>query len=330
MVKMLRSGVIPLLIASLASGAAASQRPAGPAPIEEQVVFASGGGRKLAGTLTFPTVGKAPFPLAVTVTGSGPHFRDGNRTKAHPYRPFRDIATALALAGVATLRLDDRGVGESTGDANAATGADTADDTRAAVLWLRGRPEIDPSRIALIGHSLGGEIAPIVASDDPRVAALVLMGAPARNFRETMRYQHRYRIESDPAIPPASRAPALAEAMRQQEVNVAASVEKWRQWAQDLDPLVAVRQVRCPVLILHGLTDRAVPPEDARILERALREASNRRVTVRLFEQVNHHFQRDPVGAREGYDRLKDQKVAPEVLKTLSDWLANTLRSATR
>jgi uncharacterized protein len=292
---------------------------------QEEVSIAGREGRRLAGTLTLPVTGKPPFSAALTLTGSGAHFRDGNRTPDHPYRPFRHIAAALAARGVATLRLDDRGVGGSTGDASSATGDDTADDARVALEWLRQRADIDPARLALIGHSLGGEVAPLVAADDPRLAALVLMGAPAQNFRETMRYQHRYLIENDPEIPPGQRETALAEAMRRQEENVAASVEKWRPWAQDRDPLPTARRVRCPVLILHGLTDRAVPPDDASRLAEAIRGGGNARVTVRLFPSVNHHFQHDPVGARAGYDRLPTQDLEPAFLDALSSWLAETL-----
>ena len=91
---------------------------------EQEVVIAGRSGRSLAGTLTLPSTGTAPFPVAVSLTGSGLHYRDGNRRPEHPYRPFREIADALAERGVAMLRLDDRGVGGSTGDGNAATGDD--------------------------------------------------------------------------------------------------------------------------------------------------------------------------------------------------------------
>ena len=278
----------------------------------------------LTGTLSLPA-GQGPFPAVVTLTGSGAHYRDSNRTPPHPYRPFRQIAGRLAACGVATLRLDDRGVGGSQGDADAATAEDTADDARAAVRFLRGRPDVDPRRIGLVGHSYGGEIAPMVAAGDPSLAAVVLLAGPARTFRETMRYQHRYRIENDPTIKAEDRAAALSEAMRQQERNVAASTEAWRRSIQDRDPLPTARRLRMPVLILQGLTDRAIDPEDARLLERAIREGGNRRVEVRLFPGVNHHFQRDPVGAREGYDKLPTQDLAPEVLDALCSWLSTTL-----
>jgi dienelactone hydrolase len=280
----------------------------------------------LAGTFTLPDRGRLPFPAVITVTGSGAHHRDGNRTPDHPYRPFRGIADALAGCGIATLRLDDRGVGESEGDAAGATAEDTAADTRAAVRFLRARPDIDPRRIGLVGHSYGGQIAPMVAADDAELAALVLLGAPARTFRETMRYQHRYRIAGDPTIAAAGRDAALADAMRRQEANVATTTEAWRRSIQDRDPLPTARRLRLPVLILHGLTDRAVDPEDARLLERAIRENGNRRVARRLFPGINHHFQRDPVGAREGYDRLPTQELAPEVLAALCSWLGASLR----
>jgi dienelactone hydrolase len=280
----------------------------------------------LAGTLTLPARGRAPFPAVVTLTGSGAHFRDGNRPNEPDYRPFRQIAERLAECGVATLRLDDRGVGGSGGDADAATAEDTAADARAALHFLRSRRDIDARRLGLVGHSYGGEIAPMVAADDPALAAVVLLAGPARTFRETMRYQLRYRIENDAEVPAADREAVLIDAMKQQQKNVEASTEAWRRSIQDRDPLPTARRLRMPVLILNGLTDRAVDPEDARLLERTIREAGNPKVELRLFPGVNHHFQHDPVGAREGYDELPTQDLAPEVLDTLCSWLRATLR----
>jgi hypothetical protein len=264
--------------------------------------------------------------VVLTLTGSGAHYRDGNRTPEHPYRPFRQIAERLAGCGVGTLRLDDRGVGGSQGDSGAASAHDTAADAHAALRFLRARPDVAGRRIGLVGHSYGGVIAPLVAAADPTVAAVVLLGAPARSFRETMRYQHRYRIENDATIAPAAREAALAEAMRQQDANVRSSAEAWRRSIQDHDPLPDARRLRMRVLILQGLTDRAVDPADASLLERAMRESGNGQVERRLFAGVNHHFQRDPVGAREGYDRLPTQDLAPEVLEALCAWLSSALR----
>jgi dipeptidyl aminopeptidase/acylaminoacyl peptidase len=304
----------------------ASAQPA--PPVTRNVIIPSGSGRTLAGTLTLPASGRPPFPVAVSLTGSGPHFRDGNRGPDDHYVPFREIAASLAARGVAMLRLDDRGVGASTGDAGAATGDDVADDTAAAIAWLRHDRSIDGERIALIGHSFGGIVAPIVAARDPKIAAVVLMGAPATSFRETMRYQWTYTISQDRTIPPDGRAAALAAAMRQQDVNVKASEQHWRQWAQDRDPLPTARQLTCPVLILQGTTDRAVSPDDARTLAGTIRGAGNSRVTLRIFDDLNHHFQRDRVGATDRYRQLPTQDLAPEFLDEISNWLARTLGTA--
>jgi dipeptidyl aminopeptidase/acylaminoacyl peptidase len=295
------------------------------APIAEVEVRVPGPAGTLAGTLTLPRDGRAPFPAVVTLTGSGAHFRDGDRAGDPAYRPFRQIAERLAGCGVATLRLDDRGVGGSAGDAESATAEDTAADTRAALDFLRSRRDIDARRLGLVGHSYGGVIAPMVAAEDPSLAGVVLLAGPGRTFRETMRYQLRYRIENDPSVPARDREAALAEAMRRQQRNVEAGTAGWRRSIQDRDPLPTARRLRMPVLILQGLTDRAVDPEDARLLERAIREGGNHTVEVRLFPDVNHHFQRDPVGAREGYAKLPTQDLAPEVLDALCSWLPATL-----
>ena len=77
-------------------------------PREQDVLIPARDGRQLAGTLTLPAVGHPPFPVAISLTGSGAHHRDGNRAPAHPYRPFREIANALADKGIAMLRMDDR------------------------------------------------------------------------------------------------------------------------------------------------------------------------------------------------------------------------------
>jgi len=171
-------------------------------------------------------------------------------------------------------------------------------------------------------------VAPLVAVQDRTVAAVVLMGAPALTFRETMRYQHRYDIENDPTIKPEDRERELERRMAAQARNVARSAQKWRPWSQDRDPLPVAGKVRCPVLILQGLTDRAVSPEEARTLERTMRESGNSRVRLHLFAGLNHHFNVDPTGATNGYDQLPSQDLAPVFLDTLGNWLESALASS--
>ena len=152
------------------------QEPARPLPYDEvEVRFPNDeAGINLAGTLTVPrTVGS--HPAALLISGSGPQDRN---EEVYGHRPFLVIADDLTRRGIAVLRVDDRGVGGSTGSREAATTADYASDALAAVAFLKSRPEIDPRRIGLIGHSEGGLVAPMTAARDPEIAFVVLLAAP--------------------------------------------------------------------------------------------------------------------------------------------------------
>ncbi|HSV75114.1 MAG TPA: alpha/beta hydrolase [Chthonomonadales bacterium] len=126
---------------------------------------------RLAGTLTVPS-GPGPHPAVILISGSGPQDRDQT---VFGHRPFLVLADHLTRQGIAVLRLDDRGVGGSTGSTRTATTKDFADDVKCAVDVLKARPEIDASRIGLLGHSEGGIVAPIVAAARADIAFIVLL-----------------------------------------------------------------------------------------------------------------------------------------------------------
>src|SRR6185295_11141328 len=109
--------------------------------------------------------------------------------------------------------VDDRGVGKSTGAATLrdATMLDFADDTRAQVAWLRTRPEIDPDRIALVGHSEGGIIGPLVASTDPRIATIVLLAGPGKTGEQVLLEQIANSLDEDPGMTKEVKEAALKE-----------------------------------------------------------------------------------------------------------------------
>ncbi len=136
----------------------------------------------LAGTLTLPS-GKGPFPAVILTAGSGPVDRD--ETVAG-HRIFLVLADYLTRHGIAVLRYDKRGVGQSTGDFPAATTEDLANDALDAVAYLKNRPEINPKEIGLVGHSEGGLIAPMVVSRSSDVAFIVLMAGPGVTGEEIL------------------------------------------------------------------------------------------------------------------------------------------------
>jgi uncharacterized protein len=128
-------------------------------------------GIKLAGTLTLPR-SKGPFPAVLLITGSGPQDRDETILG---HKPFLVLADHLTRRGIAVLRVDDRGMGGSTGSTPNSTTADFAEDVLAGIAFLKGRKEVNPAQIGLIGHSEGGVIAPLVASRSKDVAFIVLL-----------------------------------------------------------------------------------------------------------------------------------------------------------
>lgn len=125
----------------------------------------------LSGTLTLPEK-EGTYPAVILITGSGPQNRDEELVE---HKPFLVISDYLTKNGIAVLRYDDRGVGQSKGDFKKATSADFATDVENAIAYLKTRKEINQKKIGLIGHSEGGLIAPIVAAKSEDVSFIVLL-----------------------------------------------------------------------------------------------------------------------------------------------------------
>lgn len=279
----------------------------------------------LAATLSLPLRGPRPFPAVVMMSGSGQQDRDENLWPLMTdYRPFRQYAERLAREGIAVLRYDDRTAGESGGNVGGTT-ADYTDDVRQLVAWLRARPEIDASRVGLVGHSEGGVMGPLLASQDPRLKAVVVMAGPSKNGRLVVRDQFVRPIETAVGLSPADRARMLAQVDSQ--VGAWLNMNPWSRWFGTHEPLETARRLRMPVLIQHGELDRQVTVGQADSLATAIRAGGNRDVTVKIYPRMNHLFLvTDGDGSPSEYGALRNQLVPDEVMDDMAEWLARKLR----
>jgi pimeloyl-ACP methyl ester carboxylesterase len=170
----------------VASQLSRPQEPKPPYPyIEEEASYRAAADVTLAGTLTKPK-GKGPFAAVLLITGSGPQDRN---EELMGHKPFLVLADDLTKRGIAVLRVDDRGVGASTGSRDGATSEDFAADALAGVAYLRKRSDIDGRRIGLIGHSEGAMVAALAAVKSKDVAFIAMLAGPGVKGSELLLLQ---------------------------------------------------------------------------------------------------------------------------------------------
>jgi hypothetical protein len=148
---------------------------------------------------------------------------------------------------------------------------------------------------------------------------IVLMAGTAVTGRDVIYYQQRNAIENDASIPAASRETDIRAAAT--ALDSLARSNAWMRFFLDYDPAMTARKVKVPVLILQGMTDHQVTPDQAGKLATAIRSNGNADVTVHLFPGLDHLFVPDPSGQPAGYVDLKSARVTPTVLGMIADWL---------
>lgn len=300
-------------------------------------------GNHLAGTLTRPEEG-GPFAAVVLITGSGQQNRD---EELFGHRPFLVLADHLTRAGIAVLRVDDRGVGGSTGDVAGATSEDFAMDVSAAIDFLRTREDIRADRIGLLGHSEGGLIAPLVATRRDDVAFLVLLagpgipgdqilylqaallaraaGAPEAAIEANRASQERLfevlRTVEDADERRAKLRAILLESGEEALAQLGQIGSPWFRFFVRHDPAPVLRRVTCPVLALNGALDLQVPAtENLQAIAEALEAAGNTGFHVTEYPGLNHLFQHARTGAVTEYGEI-EETMSPEVLDDIARWI---------
>jgi uncharacterized protein len=283
------------------------------------VTFASADGTQLAGTLTVPERGRGPYATLVLVHGSGAQDRDET---IGPNPVFLQLSNALSNAGYAVLRYDKRGIGKSGGRTTLGTRDELIDDVKAAYRFASVQPEVDPKRIYLLGHSEGGELVPSVAAAEPRVAGIVLMAPPALPLWRVIMQQAL--ASSSPDQRKAVEAKELTDFQNAREGHD--SMRAWLRSSMDVDPIVDIKRVHAPILILQGAADVQVLPADLPRLVTAARSV-NHDVTVHIFSNDNHLFEAITPGVKQTpYVALQQYltvpaRIDPRMLIALEAWL---------
>lgn len=289
---------------------------------------------ELPGLLTVPR-GEGPFPAVILLQGSGPSDRDEAMGKL---KPFRDLAEGLAEQGVAVYRFDKR-----TYVYGAALAADThftledeyVEDAVNAVQLLARQERIDPGRIYVLGHSLGGNAIPAVAraleSAPVRARGFMMLAASPRSLDTLMREQYDFLYALTPDITAEQQAEkdrVFAELDRLVDLDALAADDAvlgvypayWK-WLADYDILAAARAVVQPVLLLQGEEDYQVTLEDFGIWQAALGGREN--WTMISYPGLTHAF--TPGQKTEGaaaYARA--EHVSPRVIRDIADFVART------
>jgi pimeloyl-ACP methyl ester carboxylesterase len=244
----------------------------------------------LAGTLLDPD---AKAPLVLLIPGSGPTDRDGNNPLGVAGGPYRQLAEALAAKGIATLRIDKRGLFGSKAaqaDPNAVTTADYAADVQA---WSKvARARTGRACIWLLGHSEGGLVALQAAQSPVGICGLILVSSVGRPMGAVLREQLRANPANAPLLPAADAAIASLEAGKRIDATQlpvplqTLFPDRLQGYWIDLlshDPARLVAAVKLPVLILQGTRDIQVSVADAEALHRAQPKA-----TLTLLPGINH------------------------------------------
>jgi dienelactone hydrolase len=270
-----------------------------PSKYEEREVTVGAEGWPLKGTLTLPK-GVSPLPLIVFVHGSGPNDRD---ERIGPNTPFRDLAHGLAARGIATLRYDKRTfvhgrkMAENRKEPITIESEVTA-DALAAIARGRETQGIDPQRVFVLGHSLGGTVAPEIARRDGKLAGVILLAGADRAPDTMVLAELKYLEENDPSqregvhkiigqLEPAFKRLRSGEA-GDDEVIFHASVVYWKSWMAIHAAQSASELKQVPILVLQGGRDYQVTEADYQAFQKAL--AGRKNVVFHLYPELNHLF----------------------------------------
>ncbi|MBL8911571.1 MAG: alpha/beta fold hydrolase [Archangium sp.] len=282
------------------------------------------GAKKLPGTLTLPKSGAGPFPVVVFVHGSGPNDRDESMG---PNKLFKDLAFGLAGKGIATLRYDKRTLkfpGEFAATTPYTLREEVLDDVRDAVTALATTEKIDPRRIFVLGHSLGGTLGPRIAADNAKLAGLILFAGATREMDVLVREQVKVTAPGKPEV--EAMVEAFSKAYRDPKLAKTDTIDFLGaklpgSYALDLratNPAKEAAALKLPVFVAQGGRDYQVTVVDFEAWKTALKGKKD--VTAKLYPALNHHFL-EGSGPATPAEYMTPGHVPLEVISDLSEFV---------
>ncbi len=279
---------------------------------------------KLPGTLTVPT-GSGPFPAVVLIQGSGPNDRDET---VGGTKVFKDLAEGLASRGIVVLRYEKRTrqyQSKLAGLANLTIKEEVLEDAGRALALLRTQPEVDAKRVYVLGHSLGGTLAPRIAVDDEKVAGVIIMAGDLRKMEDAILDQYAY-LGAAPADMEIYRRQAdKVKKLEPEDIdvppvsvgNVTLPASYWISLS-DNDAAAEAKDLTIPMLILQGERDYQVTMKEFAGWKAAVGGRKN--VTLKSYPALNHLFVAGE-GKSMPDEYSRPGHVAPEVVADIAKFM---------
>jgi pimeloyl-ACP methyl ester carboxylesterase len=290
-------------------------------------------GFTIAGTITMPPVlGRLRHPAVVLVADTGPLDRDGTMAGIPM---LSQLAGALAQQGFLVLRYDKRAVGQSGGRSETVTQRDYADDLIAIVKWLGKRDDVDPRRIAVVGHGEGGMIAMLAGAREKKIGSLVLLATSGTTGADMILEQQQRELVH---LKLSEAEKAQRVALQKQIQSAVISGTGWESLSEDVrkqadtpwfrslllfDPAAVMAKLKQPILVVQGDLDTVVEPQNAEKLGELARGRKKGAGPVEVVHVpvLNHIFVPAETGAVQEYPALKEKAISPEVAATIAAWL---------
>ncbi len=288
-------------------------------------VMLGNGKWKLPGLLTLPKTDK-PYPAVVLVHGSGPNDKDET---VGTNKPFKDLAWGLASRGIAVLRYEKRTryYGEESLIEGFTVNEEVIEDAVSAVDFLYQREDIDKNKIFLLGHSLGGMLAPRIAEKTDKVRGIIMLAGTIKDLLELIPKQTKYLASLDGKI--------TEEEMREiedleKEIEDIKSLKVGKDenilgapgsyWLDliNYNPLESIKNLDLPILILQGDRDYQVTVDDFKLWQEELKDKPN--VTFKLYKGLNHLFIYGE-GKSTPEEYYKSGNIFQEVIEDIANWI---------